>query len=504
MKNKRFILILLSATSICFSIQGQQNYLLISNFENQINDVFSPMGNVNIETVANPSKSGENTSEYVLKIEGLAKNENWHGIYSSMIDKIIVGNEENQYRYAHFKVYKSITSSMLLTLKQGANEFYTEEQANQRTNRWEYIVIDLLKGSWNPPQAGQAYTGINFALNRNRAGITYVAYLDDILFSDSDIPIYNPIAKEEEKDEERNWELVFEENFDGNRINQQHWYIYDFGGHNNNGLRSPKAFTVEDGLLVVTAQMIDGVLVSGGMAHRKNYTYGKFEFRVKSTADPSGATSAVVLTWPQSEKWPDDGENDIYETHSSSNTDRNFFETNILSGLPQNSWSKGRYSIDAKEWHVVAMEWEPDAIRIYIDDILRWKLLDPDAIVDKPHHLCIQLDAFKTTMTGISKMYVDWVKIYQQKAPMSSGNAIQNKNQVPVQVSRYPGGHAVAHIDKDIKGHLKMEVYSMEGTLLNRIHNGTIESHSIEINTLGSGIHILKVQTDDNIYSIKF
>jgi hypothetical protein len=159
--------------------------------------------------------------------------------------------------------------------------------------------------------------------------------------------------------------------------------------------------------------MIDNVLVSGGMAHRKNYTYGKFEFRVKATEDLSGATSAVVLTWPQSENWPDDGENDIYETYSISNPNRNFFETNILSGLPLNEWTKKVHNIDAKEWHVVAMEWMSEYMKIYIDGNLAWTLSDSTHIVDKPHHLCIQLDAFKTSMTGVSRMYVDWVKIYQ-------------------------------------------------------------------------------------------
>lgn len=215
-------------------------------------------------------------------------------------------------------------------------------------------------------------------------------------------------------EEKVNWKLVFEENFDGTAINPTDWILYGpYAGHAGNGMRVPEAISIEDGLLVITAQMKDGVLESGGMAHRRNYTYGKFEFRVRSEADPSGSVSAVVLTWPQSEKWPDDGENDIYETHSSSNPNRTFFETNILSGLPLNKWSKGRYEIDAKEWHIVAMEWTEKAIRIYVDGQLRWRLSDPDLIVDKPHHFCIQLDAFKQTMGDPVKMYVDWVKIYQ-------------------------------------------------------------------------------------------
>lgn len=226
-----------------------------------------------------------------------------------------------------------------------------------------------------------------------------------------------------ESEERAEWELVFEENFDGDAVDPTTWLMYDTPGHNNNGVRSPEAISVEDGLLVITAQMKEveqaGSMVeklySGGMAHRVNYKYGKFEFRVRTDADPSGAMSAVVLTWPQSEKWPDGGENDIYETYHASNPDRKDFQTNILSGLPRNTWKKKIYEIDAKEWHVVAMEWEEHVMRIYIDDKLKFRLTDPKDFPHEPHHLCIQLDAFKQEMTGSTKMYVDWVKIYQVK-----------------------------------------------------------------------------------------
>ena len=210
-----------------------------------------------------------------------------------------------------------------------------------------------------------------------------------------------------------NWKLVFQDDFDSTAVNTKNWCPYYCAGHQNNGLRRPSAISVANGVLTITAQMVNGTLVSGAMSNLTNYTYGKFEFRVKADVDSSGATSAVVLTWPQSEVWPDDGENDIFETHSDSNPYRTFFETNILSGAPLNEWSKGHYVIDATQWHTVAMEWTATAIRIYIDGTLKWKLSDPTAIVDKPHHLCIQLDAFKPTMTGISRMHVDWVKIYQ-------------------------------------------------------------------------------------------
>ncbi|MDR1720645.1 MAG: glycoside hydrolase family 16 protein [Dysgonamonadaceae bacterium] len=206
------------------------------------------------------------------------------------------------------------------------------------------------------------------------------------------------------------WKLVFEENFDGSAVNTAEWSMYNGSGHTGNGLRRPEAFSIENGLLVVTAQMKDGQLVSGGMAHRKNYTYGKFEFRVRTEKDPALATSGVVLTWPQSEIWPADGELDIYETMT--NGDRNPFYT-VIHYAANNQQIQYQHHYDATQWHTIAMEWLPEIIRIFRDDVLVYTCNKPEAIPDVAHHLCIQLDAFKTTMNDPVHMYVDWVKIYQ-------------------------------------------------------------------------------------------
>jgi hypothetical protein len=62
----------------------------------------------------------------------------------------------------------------------------------------------------------------------------------------------------------------------------------------------------------------------------------------------------------------------------------------------------------------MAMEWEPSAIRIYRDGALVWTLTDANAIPDVAHHMAIQLDAFKQSMSGTVRMQVDWIKIYKR------------------------------------------------------------------------------------------
>ena len=149
------------------------------------------------------------------------------------------------------------------------------------------------------------------------------------------------------------------------------------------------------------------------MGHKKAYKYGRFEARVRVDDDPSLATSAVLLTWPTSERWPADGENDFYETTTNR---RQSFHTYIH--YMQNGTHKQHHKehkFDAREWHVIAMEWEEEHIKVYINEKLQWTLTDKNAIPQVPHRLCIQLDAFKKQMVDPVRMQMDWVKIYQKK-----------------------------------------------------------------------------------------
>ena len=222
------------------------------------------------------------------------------------------------------------------------------------------------------------------------------------------------------------WELDFEDDFNtGTSPNTAHWAMYNSPGHAGNGLRRPSAYTIEDGNLVVTAKMVDGQIVSGGMAHKRNYLYGKFEFRVKTEKDPSSATSGVVLTWPQSEHWPKDGELDFYETGTGASrrpvhTFLHFGELKSPELDPENpnnyndnNLNHKTYDIDGSEWHTWVAEWTYGKVVIYIDGVESY--VCTNNIVANPHHLSIQLDAFKKTMGDPVKMYVDYVKIYKQK-----------------------------------------------------------------------------------------
>ncbi len=209
------------------------------------------------------------------------------------------------------------------------------------------------------------------------------------------------------------WDLVFQDDFNDTTLDLTEWSPYTSPGQDGNGLRRRSAFSLKDGYLIVTANMINDTLVSGGMAQRNNLTYGRFEFRVRVDKDSSDAMSAVVLTWPQSERWPIDGENDIYETGTDGT--RKEFYTNIHYGTSPHTQYSFTHQAAADQWHVMAMEWTPDFIKIYRDSTLVYTLKDKTAIPKVNHHLCIQLDAFKPSIIKPVHMYVDWVRIYRME-----------------------------------------------------------------------------------------
>jgi beta-glucanase (GH16 family) len=216
-----------------------------------------------------------------------------------------------------------------------------------------------------------------------------------------------------EADQANRRTLIFADDFSGNKLDSQRWAPYFSAGHVGNGLRRPSAFRLDGkGRLVVTARMSGGQIVSGGMAALRSGTYGRFEFRVRTEVDPTGTMSGVVLTWPQSDRWPVDGENDIYETGSAAGT-RRPFHSYIHFGKHNQQYAY-RHSADAAAWHTIAMDWRPNAIRIYRDGRLVWTVNDRRAIPDVPHHLTIQLDAKADgKLTRPVRMFVDYVRIYR-------------------------------------------------------------------------------------------
>jgi hypothetical protein len=189
------------------------------------------------------------------------------------------------------------------------------------------------------------------------------------------------------------------------------WNLYDSKGGFGTGLRKPEAISVSDGKLNITARGD----VSGGMGMGKGQLHGRWEFRVR-TEKGRGFGSAILL-WPDSEKWPEDGEVDIMEVPGENRDLAHFVlhagEDNNLLG----SAAKGDFS----QWHTFAVEWLPDRITWFVDGKKKFETTDKAMIPTTPMHLTMQLDQGpkkdwipardETTPEEIA-LQVDWVRIY--------------------------------------------------------------------------------------------
>ncbi len=211
------------------------------------------------------------------------------------------------------------------------------------------------------------------------------------------------------------WELVFSDDFDDGIVDEERWYLYHYPGHDGNGLRRPEAISEQDGLLTITAREVDGTIVSGGMAAIHNQAYGRYEFRVRAEPDPNAVTSAVVLTWPASNDWPADGENNIFETGPASSRRPFASYIHYPDGTPLGGQEVYKHQAGGSEWHEMALIWKPLEMTLWLDGALVGRFTDPARIPDNEHRLTIQLDAMRTApFEGEVSMYVDWVRVYQE------------------------------------------------------------------------------------------
>jgi hypothetical protein len=185
------------------------------------------------------------------------------------------------------------------------------------------------------------------------------------------------------------------------------WDLYDGVGHDGNGKRSPDQISVDDGILTINGDS-DGK--TGGMALNSSQKYGRWEGRVKAPASDE-TYHAVMLLWPDSEKWPQDGEVDFMEMLD---PDRQETEA-YIHYTKDNKQEHGEVKTDATQWHNWAVEWSPEHIITYLDGREWFRVTDPKALPPGPMHLCIQLDWFPEDGHDVkdSSMQVDWIKEYK-------------------------------------------------------------------------------------------
>ncbi len=262
--------------------------------------------------------------------------------------------------------------------------------------------------------------------------------------------IENIERKSEEELEMMGYELVWEDNFDGDTLDLNSWnYEYHEPGWVNNELQSyvdsQENIYVKDGELVIQAikhsEGSEPSYTSGRIntKDKHDYKYGRFEVRAK-VPNGKGFLPAFWMM-PTNEnlygQWPKCGEIDIMEVLGDATKQTH---GTLHFGEPHTS-SQGSYDLEdgdfSIEYHIFACEWEPDEIRFYVDGVLYhtendwftkksgFGTVTYPAPYDQPFYLILNLavggnwpgnpgdnDVFGEN----ARLCVDYVKVYQKKS----------------------------------------------------------------------------------------
>lgn len=242
-------------------------------------------------------------------------------------------------------------------------------------------------------------------------------------------------------------ELIWYDEFDGTALDTTRW-SYDIGngcpelcGWGNNEQQyytdAPENIKVENGLLVITGRedTIGGELFSSAKIKsqgKADFRYGRFEARMRFPST-QGVWPAFWMLPTESVYgiWPSSGEMDIVEMIG-----RNPGQAvgTVHTGMPYD-YNSGYYNLPAGQifadnFHVFAMEWDPDSITWFVDGIQYHKLTPGDIGPWEPFqeefYLILNLalggnwpgDVDETTVLP-QTLEVDYVRVYNRPDRLS-------------------------------------------------------------------------------------
>ncbi len=180
------------------------------------------------------------------------------------------------------------------------------------------------------------------------------------------------------------WTRVVTERFNGATL-PSGWHSYDGhpGGNPDSRWVSSHA-VVADGMLTLKGNWVGGKWTTAGVGYwpDKPMTYGKYQVRFRM--DPGHGTGYAILLWPDSERWPADGEIDFAEDGA-----RDGFWGNVHYGASDHVIHNHLAGIDLTQWHTLGVEWTKGRVALTIDGRTWATVLDPN-VPSSPMHLAIQ------------------------------------------------------------------------------------------------------------------
>lgn len=275
--------------------------------------------------------------------------------------------------------------------------------------------------------------------------------------------------------------LAWSDEFDGNSLDLTKWTPqygdgsqYGIPGWGNNEWQSytdnPSNLFVQDGRLHIVAQKQGNQYTSARIRTlgKGEFTYGRMEASIKVPAPGAGLWPAFWMLPTNSPYggWAAGGEIDIVEWING--MDEVHGTLHHGSAWPANQYTGGSYDPPGgaiSGFHTYAIEWDPDQIRWYFDDVqYSQKSLnqwftdsapgDAEAPFDWNFHFILNLavggnwPGYPDGSTPFpATLEVDWVRVWKREAPSAYAD-----HQIPgvVEAENYDrGGQSVGYWDAD-------------------------------------------------------
>lgn len=266
---------------------------------------------------------------------------------------------------------------------------------------------------------------------------------DTVGYTESESPDSTTVEPTAEIPAEPAYQLVWQDEFDGDTVDATKWTFAVHGRPANNELQyytdsSDNAF-IEDGKMVLQALKLDEkylgreyTSVRMNTAVKAEWMYGRFEIRAK-LPQGQGLWPAIWMlpTFANNGGWPAGGEIDIMELLG--------HEPNVVHGTIHyrndngHKYTGGSYTLPsgdfASKFHTFALEWEEEEMRWYVDDVLyltqtEWahRSKPYPAPFNQKFHLLLNVavggnwggNPDETTVFP-QRMEVDYVRVYQKQ-----------------------------------------------------------------------------------------
>lgn len=314
----------------------------------------------------------------------------------------------------------------------------------------------------------------------------------------------------------QNWQLVWSDEFT-NSISSDWVFETGGGGWGNNELQyyRKENASVENGNLVITVKKED----FGGRNYtssriktqgKKFFTYGKFEARM--------AVPAVQGIWPafwmlgeniSTVSWPSCGEIDIMEHVNTGNT--NYGTMHWANEAEQHvDYGTNTEVNDITNFHTYTVEWDKNLIKWYVDGVKYHEANIANGInsTDEFHKDFFIL--FNVAVGGNwpgnninnnalpLKMYVDYVRVYQDGADVISPTTNTIEKDTNVTIFPNPANDLLSVKSNEIID--RILIYTSNGDFVLSQEN----TKTIDLSSFKQGMYFMSVETKKHIYHQHF